>query len=100
MKLTNRIALAALAGFTALGGLAATPASARDSLTIEYRDGNYRGGDYRDYDRYRDRRDYREHRDWRAYDRGYYRGRGYDRCWTEWQWDGWRHERVPVRVCR
>ena len=99
MKLTNRIVLATLAGLTGLGGLAATPAFARDSLTIEYRDG-YRG---RDYDHYRYRRDYRDYRDrraYRVYDRGYYYGRGRAHCWTEWQWDGWRRERVPVRVCR
>ncbi len=99
MKLTNRIALATLAGITALGGLAAAPAAARSSVSIEYRNGNYRA-DYRNHDRYRDGRDYRYGRNWRAYDRGYYYGRGYDRCWTDWQWDGWRHERVPVRVCR
>ena len=94
MKLTNRIALAALAGATAFTGLAAAPALARDSVTIEYRDRDHRG-DYRD-DRYRDDRG-----NWRAYDRGYrYDGRYRDRCWTEWHWDGWRHERVPVRVCR
>jgi len=97
MKLTTRIGLATLAGITALGGLAAAPAAARSSVSIEYRNGNYRA-DYRDhrgYDRYRDNR-----RDWRAYDRSYYYGRGYDRCWTEWQWDGYYRERVPVRVCR
>ncbi|MBT2189210.1 hypothetical protein [Sphingobium nicotianae] len=107
MNLTKSIAAAALA-VTTLGVLPATAAEAGTTVSISYRDG-YRG-DYRDYRDYR-----RDHRRWdrdhdgipNRYDRydnrrgwnGY--GGGYrTRCWTEWQYDGWRHERTRVRVCR
>ena len=84
MTLTTRIATAALAGVVTLTGLAAAPAAARTTLEIQYRD--------RDYDRY-DYRDYRH--DWR--DRRYY---SRQRCWTEYRWDGYRHQRYAVRYCR
>jgi hypothetical protein len=101
MTLTNRIATAALAGVVTLTGLAAAPAAARTSVSIEYRDRDYR--DYRDYRR-DDRRDWRDdrrswndRRGWRGYDNRYY---DRQRCWTEYRWDGYRHERVAVRYCR
>ena len=96
MNLTHRIATAALAGVVSLTGLAAAPAAARSSVTIEYRD---RDRDYRDYRDYRrdDRRYWHDRRYWRDDDRRYY---GRERCWTEYRWDGYRHERVAIRYCR
>lgn len=113
MNLTKRIVTAALAAATTLGALSATPALARTSVTISYRD-----VDYRDYRRDQrrdwrsDRRDWRrDHRDWRRswnrYDnrRNWDRHNGYRyrdqrRCWTEWRYDRWRNDRVRVRICR
>jgi hypothetical protein len=97
MTLTHRIATAALAGVVTLTGLAAAPAAARTSVSIEYRDRDYR--DYRRDDRrhWNDRRDWRERRDWRGYDNRY---NSRQSCWTEYRWDGYRHQRVAVRYCR
>ncbi len=96
MKLTTRIALAGLAGATALTGLAAAPAAARSSVSIEYRDRDYRDGRH-------DRRDWRDHRYYdRRYDRRGHNRYGYRdsyRCWTEWRMAG-RYDRYQVRVCR
>lgn len=101
MKFAPRFALAAIAGAITLTGLAATPAAARTSVSIEYRDRDYR--DYRDYRR-DDRREWRRdrHDRWDRYDRrGYYSYRGRDRhCWTEWRYDRRHHERYAVRYCR
>jgi hypothetical protein len=98
MNLTNRIATAALAGVVSLTGLAAAPAAARTSVSIEYRDRDYRDRDYRDRDYRRDdRRYWHDRRYWRDDDRRYY---DRQRCWTEYRWDGYRHERYAVRYCR
>jgi len=99
MTLTTRIATAALAGVVTLTGLAATPAAARTTLEIQYRDRDYDRYDYRDYRDYRrdwrDRRYWNDRRDWR--DRRYY---SRQHCWTEYRWDGYRHQRYAVRYCR
>jgi hypothetical protein len=118
MNLTKSIVAAALAVTTTLGIVPATQAQARSSVSISYRDYDYRGdyrGDRRDYRRdYR--RDDRRHR-WDRdrdgipdrYDRydnrrwGWndgYRYRDARRCWTEWRYDRWQDERVAVRFCR
>ncbi len=95
MRLTNRLALAALAGIVGLGGLMAAPAVARTSVSIEYRDRDYRDRDWR-----HDRRDDRRWSDNRRWDRRYYGYNDYRRhCWTEWRYDR-RHGRYPVRFCR
>lgn len=33
------------------------------------------------------------------YDRGYYGGGYAQRCWTQWRWDPYYGDRVPVQVC-
>jgi hypothetical protein len=113
MNLTKRILTATLAVAATLGAVPATSAQAATSVSISYRD--YDGRGYGDYRGYRDdRRDYR--RSWdrdrdgipNRYDRydnrrgwnGGYRHRDNRRCWTEWHWNRWEGERVPVRVCR
>lgn len=97
MTLTTRIATAALAGVVTLTGLAAAPAAARTTLEIQYRDRDYDRDrhDYRDYRR--DDRRWNDRRDWRDNDRRYY---SRQRCWTEYRWDGYRHQRYAVRYCR
>lgn len=115
MNLTKRIVTAALAITTTLGVLPATAAQAATSVSINYRDRDYR--DYRDYrgDRRDYRRDYRRNwdrdrdgipnrydrydnrRNWNGYRYGY---RDQRRCWTDWQYSRWHGERIPVRVCR
>jgi len=101
MRLIPRLALAALSGALGVTALAATPAAARTSVTIDYRDGAYR--DHRGYDRHRhaDRRDWRWDRrdryERRAPYRGWHQAR---RCWTEWRYDRRYHQRYRVRFCR
>jgi hypothetical protein len=103
MKLSPRLALAALAGALTLTGLAATPAAARTSVSIEYRDHDYRGWrDYRPDRRDRNWRDYRNHDRWDRRDRRHeqrWRGNGRN-CWTELRYDRRYNERYRVRVCR
>lgn len=107
MNLTTRIVTAAIAAATAFGVLpaSAAPAEAQTTLSISYRDYDYR--QYRDGRDYRRDRDYRgDQRDWRRNDRRNRDWRGYNQyrqprhCWTELRWDQWRGERYRVRICR
>lgn len=100
MRLAPRLVLAALAGTLGLTTLAAPPAVARTSVSIQYRDRDHR--DYRDHRDHRDRdwRGYRNHDRWDRHDRRYgWRGDA-RRCWTEWRYDYRHHQRYAVRYCR
>lgn len=110
MKLNKSLWAAVLAAGTLLTVAPTAPAQARTSVTISYRDYDYRGDwrrDYRDYRRDH-RRHYRNDRRYRYDNRRYgwndwnngYRYRKAPRCHTEWRWDRWRDRRVRVRVCR
>lgn len=116
MNLTKSIVAAALAVTTTLGIIPVTQAQARSSVSISYRDNDYRGdyrGDRRDYrhddrrqrwDRDRDgipnRYDRYDNRRWGWNNSSGYRYRDARRCWTEWRYDRWQDERVAVRICR
>lgn len=106
MKLNKSLWAAVLTAGTLLTIAPAAQAQARTSVTVSYRDYDYRGDwrrDYRDY-----RRDYRSDRRYRYDNRRYgwngwnngYRYRKAPRCHNEWRWDRWRDRRVRVRVCR
>lgn len=110
MNLTKNIVAATLVAATMLGVAPAAQAQASSSISISYRDNGYRGGwrddRRRNWDRDRDgipnrydRRPYRyDYRGW-GWNNGY-RYRDNRRCWTEWRYDPWRDDRVPVRFCR
>ncbi|MBB5987351.1 hypothetical protein HNP60_003325 [Sphingobium sp. B1D3A] len=107
MNLTSCFMTAALATATLTAGLVATPVQARTGTVIAYGDRDWRDHRYRDDRRYA-RRDHYSHRErYRRHDNrrqwgwnGGYQRRDARRCWTEWRYDRWRHDRVRVRVCR
>ncbi len=83
---------AVLGGILGLGVGAAIASSNRNRY---YDRGYYGGGGYRGYDR-----GYYAPPPPPARYRGYYDGGYYQqRCWTQWQFDPYYGDRVPVQVC-